>query len=106
MTIGWPAAFVLVALILGGVSLYATVLASRGAVATEETKGKYTEQYQILTDDYAKLAQETREQQASIRADVDRLAKEIRETQASVGADVNRLANSVEAIEQMMRDVG
>lgn len=88
MSIGWPTAFVLCAVILGIVSLIATILASRGSVQTEEAKGKYGEQYRMLADDYAKLAEETRTAQSTMQADL-----------AAVRA-------SVESIEQMMRDVG
>ena len=106
MSIGWPAAIVLMAVIFGAVTLLATQMAAKAGVAGEEAKGKYGEQYRMLADDYEKLANETRDIQAAIRADVAGLAQEIRGAQASIGADVNRLANSVESIETMMRDVG
>ena len=105
-SIGWPAAFVLAALIIGIVGLIGTRMAARAGVDVEEVKGKYMEQYQVLAEDYAKLAQETREAQAAIRSDIASLQQQNREAQAAVVADVNRLANSVEAIETMMRDVG
>jgi hypothetical protein len=106
MSIGWPGAIVLATLIIGIVGLIGTRMAAKAGVAAEDVKGKHNEQFQVLAENYTKLAQETRDAQASIRADVAALAQEVRTTQTSIGTDVNRLANSVEAIETLMRDVG
>ncbi len=106
MSIGWPGAIVLATLIIGIVGVIGTRMAARAGIDAEEIKGRYTEQYQTLADDYAKLARETREAQAAIRADIATLQRQSAEAQAAVVADVNRLANSVESIETMMRDVG
>jgi predicted YcjX-like family ATPase len=91
---------------MGVVILVVSRMAAKGSVDVEEAKGKYMEQFQVLSEDYAKLAQETREAQVGIRADIASLQQQSREAQAAVVADVNRLAHSVESIEAMMRDVG
>ncbi|HEY3316849.1 MAG TPA: hypothetical protein VGK50_00280 [Coriobacteriia bacterium] len=88
MSIGWPLAVVAVAIVIGIVAVLSTVLAARGAVATEEAKGKYGEQYRMLAADYEKLAKETRDVQAAMRTDLDDLRAK------------------VESIEKMMREVG
>jgi hypothetical protein len=106
MSIGWPAAIVLATLIMGVVILIVSRMAAKGSIDVEEAKGKYMEQYQVLADDYSRLAQETGEAQTAIRADIAALQRQSAEAQAAVVADVNRLANSVESIEAMMRDVG
>ncbi len=106
MSIGWPAAVVLATLIMGVVILIVSRMAAKGSLEVEEAKGKYMEQFEVLAEDYAKLAQETREAQGAIRADIAALQRQSTESQAAVVADVNRLANSVESIEAMMRDVG
>jgi hypothetical protein len=87
MTIGWPAAIVLVAVIFGAVTLLATRMAAKAGIAGEETKGKYGEQYRMLADDYQKLAQETRDAQSAMQT------------------DVASLKTAVESIEKMMREV-
>lgn len=88
MSIGWPLAVVLVAIVLGGVSLIATQMAAKAGVAAEEAKGKYGEQYRMLAADYEKLA------------------KEMRDSQAAMQADLADMRVKVESIEKMMREVG
>jgi hypothetical protein len=88
MSIGWPAAIVLATLIMGVVILIVSRMATKGSLEVEEAKGKYMEQFQVLAEDYSKLAQETSEAQAAMRTDL-----------AAVRV-------SVESIEGMMRDVG
>ena len=88
MTIEWPLAVIVVAIVIGGVALISTVLAARAGVETEEAKGKHGEQYKMLAADYEALAKETRDTQAKMRTDL---------------AD---LRAKVESIEQMMREVG
>jgi hypothetical protein len=84
----WPAAIVLVALILGGVSILATQMAARSAVAAEEAKGKYGEQYRMIAADYETLAKETKDAEIAIQA------------------DIAAMRQKVESIEAMMREVG
>lgn len=88
MTLDWPLAIVLVTLIFFGV-VVATAPANRRAKHDlEEMKAKYNEQYQVLAADYAKLA------------------GELRDSQASMQGDLAKLAAGVESIEAMMREVG
>ncbi len=103
--IGWPAAIVLATLIMGIVILIVSRMAAKGSLEVEDAKGKYNEQFQGLADNYAKLAQETREAQAAIRADIAALQRQSAEAQTAVVSDLNRLADAVESIEAMMRDV-
>ena len=63
-------------------------MAAKGSLEVEEAKGKYMEQFEVLAEDYAKLAQESRDVQAAMQTDL-----------AAVRV-------SVESIEGMMRDVG
>lgn len=88
MSIGWPLAIVLVAIVLGGVSLLATQMAAKAGVAGEEAKGKYGEQYRMLAADYEKLA------------------KEMRDSQLAMQGDLADMRAKVESIEKMMREVG
>jgi hypothetical protein len=87
MTLGWPAAIVIVTLIIVGVGTATTPAYRRSRFRLAEMKAKYDEQYQILADDYTKLAQDTR---VAIRA---------------LQGDVARVATTVESIETMMREV-
>ena len=84
----WPEAIVVVIGIIGVVAVLSTVLGGRAAVAAEEAKGKYGEQYRMLSDDYEKLA------------------KEMRDVQAAMQADIGEMRAKVESIEKMMREVG
>ena len=88
MNIGWPVAIVLVAVVLGGVSLLATWLAANSSAAIEEAKGRNGEQYRTLSADYEKLAKETRDSLGAMLA------------------DMASLKTAVESMEQMMREVG
>jgi hypothetical protein len=106
MSIGWPGAIVLVALIFGGIAIYGTVIAARAAKEDRVAKVADGDRFRELAQGYETLAQDTREAQVAIRADIAALQRQSAEAQAAVVADVNRLANSVESIETMMRDVG
>jgi outer membrane murein-binding lipoprotein Lpp len=86
-TLGWPVAVVLVIVIIGGVALLSTIVASNAGVASEKTKGQFADQYRELVGDYEKLAQETRDLQAAMQADLAELRK------------------TVDSIEHMMREV-
>ena len=86
-TIGWPAAVVLVIVIIGVVALLSTIVASNAGVASEKTKGKLADQYRELVGEYENLAQQTRDLQAAMQADLAELGKK------------------VESIEHMMREV-
>ena len=88
MNIGWPVAIVLVALVLGGVSLLATWLAANSSAAIEEAKGRNGEQCRTLSADYEKLALETRDKVKTIQS------------------DLATLREKVDSIEKMMREVG
>ncbi len=88
MSIGWPAAIVLVAIIMGVATLVMTQMATRGSIQVEDAKGKYGEQYRMLAADYETLAKETKDAEASIKA------------------DVTVLREKIESIEHMMREVG
>jgi outer membrane murein-binding lipoprotein Lpp len=85
--IGWPAAVILVIVIIGVVALLSTIVASNAGVASEKTKGKFADQYSELVGDYEKLAQETKDLQAAMQA------------------DLAELRQKVESIEHMMREV-
>jgi hypothetical protein len=87
MTLGWPAAFLLTAVVLGVVSLIATRMAAKAAIEGEEAKGRNGEQYKTLSKDY------------------ENLAKETRETLAAMQADIAQMRTTVDSIEQMMREV-
>jgi hypothetical protein len=87
MTLGWPAAIVIVTLIIVGVGTATTPANRRSRFRLAEMKAKHNEQYQILTDDYTKLAQETREVLLAMQG------------------EVARIATTVESIETMMREV-
>jgi hypothetical protein len=88
MSIGWPLAVVVVAIVIGVVVYLSSLAAANAAVAAEEAKGKNGEQYKRLSADYEKLARETREFEATMQADI---------------ADMRV---KVESIERMMREVG
>jgi hypothetical protein len=85
--IGWPAAVIVVILIIGGVALLSTIVASNASVASEKTKGKWAEQYGELVGNYEGLARETRDLQAALQA------------------ELTELRQKVESIERMMREV-
>jgi hypothetical protein len=88
MSIGWPAAIIIVILIIGWVALLSTVIAARAGVDAEKAKGTSTEQYRKLVSDYEELTRETREVQTAVRD------------------DLAELRAKVESMEHMMREVG
>lgn len=88
MTLTWPMAIVIVAVIFVGAGILGTPATRRHKLQIEELRAKGNEQYRALADDFAKLADETRNAQAGMQADI-----------AAIRA-------SVETIEKMMRDVG
>ena len=44
-TIGWPAAVILVIVVIGAVALLSTIVASNAGIASEKTRGKFADQY-------------------------------------------------------------
>ncbi len=88
MTIGWPAALIVIVVIIGIVAFLSTVVAGRTEVEREEAKGKYGDQYRQLAADYESLAKETKNVQAAMQS------------------DLAELRSKVESIEGMMREVG
>lgn len=84
----WPVAIVVVIGILGVVAVASTVLGGKAAVEAEEAKGKYGEQYRMLSADYEKLA------------------KEMRDLLAAMQADTAEVRAKVDSMEKMMREVG
>jgi hypothetical protein len=87
MNIGWPAALILVIVIIGVVIAVSTWIGMRGAVTAEQAKGKSGEQYRKLAADY------------------ETLVKESRDVQAAMQADLVELRTKVDSIERMMREV-
>jgi len=83
----WTVAVVIIVAIIGVTAVVSTVLAIRGGVRTEETKGKFSDRYRKLVDDYEQLVLETRDGQAAMQA------------------DLAALREKVDSIEKMMRDV-
>lgn len=81
-------AIVIVALIFVIAGIAGTPATRRHRLQIEELKAKGNEHYRSVADDYAKLAQETREAQSAMKADIE------------------AIRSSVESIETMMRDVG
>jgi uncharacterized protein YlxW (UPF0749 family) len=88
MTIGWPAAFLIVMLVFVALIALSEPSRKRHEIRMTELKAKGNEQFEVLADKYEQLAAETRETQASMRT------------------DIGAIRTSVESIEQMMRDVG
>jgi flagellar basal body-associated protein FliL len=85
--IGWPATVIVVIVVIGVVALISTVVASNASVASEKTKGKFTEQYRELVSSYEALAHETRDLQTATQT------------------ELAELRQKVESIEHMMREV-
>ena len=88
MTLTWPLAFVIVAVIFVAAGTLGTPATRRHKLQIEELRAKGNEQYQVLAADYAKLA------------------AELRDSQAAMQADLAKLAAGVESMEAMMREVG
>jgi hypothetical protein len=87
MTLEWPAAILIMFVILSvGVAIGGPTR-RRHALQLAEVKAKGHEEYKALAERFEVLAQETRE------------------TQAAMQADVAALRTSVASIESMMRDV-
>ena len=86
--LGGSLGFVLVMLIFFGVATAGLPSHRRHQIQMAEIKARGGEQFEALTAEYTKLAQETREAQTSMQA------------------DIGAIRTSVESIEKMMRDVG
>ena len=67
---GWPAAIVIVVVVLGLVAFISTIAAGRASVVTEAAKGMNGEQYRMLAADYETLAKEMRDATTAIQADL------------------------------------
>lgn len=87
MTLEGPMAFLIVMFVILAISIATTPSRRRHQLQMAEVKSRSGEQFKELNADYTRLAQETRE------------------TQASMQADIGAIRTSVESIEQMMRDV-
>jgi len=83
-----PLGFTLTIIVFFAVASLGLPSYRRQQLKLAEIKSRSGEQFEALNAEYTKLAQETREAQAALQADT-----------AAIRA-------SVEAIEQMMRDVG
>lgn len=83
-----PLGFVIVVLVFFAVATATTPSHRRHQIKLAEIKARGGEKFEELTAEYTKLAQETREAQASMQA------------------DIGAIRTSVESIEKMMRDVG
>ena len=81
-------AFLVVIFMILAVSIATTPSRRRHQIQMEEIKSRSGAQFEELNAEYTKLAQETREAQANMKA------------------DLAAIRTSVESIEQMMRDVG
>jgi hypothetical protein len=88
MTIDWPVALIILALIAAVGGLGADMLKHRRDATRSELTAEYQERYRALASDYGVLAKETREIQKAVRTDL---------------AEVR---TKVESIEHMMREVG
>jgi methyl-accepting chemotaxis protein len=88
MTLTWPWAIVIVVAIIMIVGSLGTPATRRHKVQIEELRAKGNEQYRAVADEFAKLAQETREVQSGMKADLE------------------AIRSSVDSIETMMREVG
>ena len=84
---GWPEVVIIAVVVIGAVALISTVVAARASERSEETKGKWTGEYQKLVGDYEALAQEMKDGQTAMQA------------------DLAGLREKVESIEKMMREV-
>ena len=76
-TIGWPAAVILVIVVIGAVALLSTIGASNAGIASEKTRGKFADQYRELVSQYESLAQQTRDLQAAMQADLAELTTKV-----------------------------
>lgn len=83
-----PLGFVIVIVFFFGVASLGLPSYRRQQLKLAEMKARGGDQFEALTAEYTKLAQETREAQTNMKA------------------DLAAIRTSVESIEQMMRDVG
>jgi len=88
MSITWPAAIVIVVLIFFAAVIATMPANRRHQIKMAEIKARGGEEFEALNGRYEVLANETREAQAAMQT------------------DISAIRASVEAIEQMMRDVG
>lgn len=98
MSISWPVAAIVVALvfILGVIVLgfwssrpgSLSMSRVRAEVAKEEARAKYGEEYRMLAADY------------------ETLAKELRDATSAIQSDLATMLERVDSIERMMREVG
>ncbi len=88
MTLGWPAALLIMFLVFVAVVAASEPSRRRHEAQMAEIKAKGNKEYQTLADRYETLAQESRDVQTAMQTDL-----------AAVRV-------SVESIEAMMRDVG
>ena len=84
---GIPSPSSLTTTLPSGPTAISTVVASNASVASEKTKGKFTEQYRELVSSYEALAHETRDLQTATQT------------------ELAELRQKVESIEHMMREV-
>lgn len=85
---GWPLVVVIVIVVIGIAASLSSVVAGNASVEAEKAKGQNGEQYRLLSADYEKLAQETRDNVKTIHS------------------DLATLREKVDSIEKMMREVG
>lgn len=85
---GWPLVVVIVIVVIGIAASLSSVVAGNASVEAEKAKGQNGEQYRLLSADYEKLAQETRDNVKTIQS------------------DLATLREKVDSIEKMMREVG
>ncbi len=88
MTLDGPLAFLIAMAVFLAIVTATTPAYRRHQIQMAEIKARGGEQFEALTAEYTKLAQETREAQAGMQA------------------DLAAIRTSVESIEKMMRDVG
>jgi cell division septal protein FtsQ len=88
MTLGWPAALLIMFIIFVVVVAASEPTRRRHELKMAEVKAKGNEEYRVLADKYEALAQESSDVQAAMQT------------------DLAAVRTSVESIEAMMRDVG
>lgn len=84
---GWPLVVVIVIVVIGIAATLSSVVAGNASVEAERAKGQNGEQYRLLSADYEKLAQETRD------------------TVKTIQSHLATLREKVDSIEKMMREV-
>jgi glycine betaine/choline ABC-type transport system substrate-binding protein len=88
MTLNWPEVVLIMFLVFVVLVAASEPRRRRHELEMAEVKAKGPQEYQVLAEKFAALAQETRDLQASMRT------------------DLGAVRVSVEAIETMMREVG